>query len=78
MKLQMAQFLQGTLEEMAVHSKQKKKGSSIQRFSEFFQQVLPDSFIACVCVLVVARYVQVVIRPAPKISLSFPNYLRMK
>ena len=48
MKLQMAQFLQGTLEEMAVHSKQKKKGSSIQRFSEFFQQVLPDSFIVCV------------------------------
>lgn len=39
MKLQMAQFLQDTLEEMAVHSKQKKKGYSIQRFSDFFQQI---------------------------------------
>ena len=48
----MAQFLQGTLEEMAVHSKQKKKGSSIQRFSEFFQQVLPDNFNVCVCVCI--------------------------
>ena len=38
----MAQFLQDTLEEMAVHSKQKKKGYSIQRFSDFFQQVFSD------------------------------------
>jgi len=46
-KLQMAQFLQDTLEEMAVSSKQKKKGSSIQRFSEFFQQVLYLNVCMC-------------------------------
>lgn len=58
MKLQMAQFLQDTVEDMAVHSKQKKKGSSIQRFSEFFQQVLSEFYLyVWVCVYtVVARY----------------------
>ena len=30
------------------------------------------------CILIVARYAQVESRPALKISLSFPNYLKMK
>ena len=67
MKLQMAQFLQDTIEEMAVHSKQKKKGSSIQHFSEFFQQVLSvNGVIIDVYGAYVLRYVQVELRLIPK------------
>ena len=60
MKLQMARFLQDTIDEMAIHSKQKEKGSSIQHFSEFLQQVLSvDDVIIHVYVADVFRHVQV-------------------
>ena len=38
-KLQMAQFLQDTIEEMALKSASKKKGDSVREFAEFFEQV---------------------------------------
>ena len=39
MKLQMAQFLQGTIEEMAVAGKNPKKRETVQEFAEFFEKV---------------------------------------
>ena len=43
MKLQMAAFLQDTVEEMAVTSKNPKKVESVQEFADFIKKV-------CVCV----------------------------
>ena len=47
-KLQMAKFLQGTLEEMAV-SGRKNKSEAVQEFAEFFEKVLSSQ--CCVLAL---------------------------
>ena len=39
MKLQMAKFLQGTVEEMAVASKNPNKREAAQEFADFFNKV---------------------------------------
>lgn len=38
-KLQMAQFLQDTIEEMALKSSSKNKRDAVREFAEFFEQV---------------------------------------
>ena len=47
-KLQMAAFLQDTVEEMAVTSKNPKKMESVQEFADFIKRVCTT----CVCVCV--------------------------
>ena len=39
MKLQMAKFLQDTIEEMAVSSKRPKKDDTVREFATFFEKV---------------------------------------
>ena len=38
----MAQFLQDTIEEMALKSSSKSKGDAVREFAEFFEQVRPQ------------------------------------
>ena len=75
MKLQMAQFLQDTIKEMAVSGKN-TKGTSLHQFSEFFQQVQPLEHNSCFS-FGCYRFVLLALRPAHQILLNSLNYLKM-
>ena len=44
-KLQMAKFLQDTIEEMAVKSSNPNKKESVLEFADFFEKVLYQTFL---------------------------------
>jgi len=75
MKLQMAQFLQDTIKEMAVSGKN-TKGKSLHQFSEFFQQVQSLEYNSCFS-FDCYRFVLVALKPAQQISSNSLNYLKI-